>query len=190
MSNWYSKKQKVLFIHIPKTGGFSIRQTMLKDATMSFKVDPSLDYDFSFAFVRNPFGRFLSTYYMFKLGGITCRPPVIPDLTIDKLLDTVENSSIPHTNNKNKPYVFAKHHALPMTHPYNCIQYAEEIYRYENYNQAYIEIAKILGKPTNVPHLNKSKNFSKDYREVLNTEQRKRIEEIYKEDLERFNYEW
>ena len=143
MSNWYSNNQRVLFVHIPKTGGYSIRKTFLERPSYRLGIDPSWEYDFSFAFVRNPFERFYSTYNMFKYGTANSMPfPLKQDLTIETLIEILQDENIGHTNDRKEIDVFIKHHALPITHPSNCLDYAEKIYRFENFTQSIAEIQK------------------------------------------------
>jgi hypothetical protein len=183
----------VLFVHIPKTGGYSIRTTFLERPSYRLGIDPSWEYDFSFAFVRNPFERFYSTYNMFKYGtvnkwGRSMGLPRKKDLTIERSIEILQDENIGHTNNRKEIDVFIKHHALPMTHPFNCLGYGEKIYRFENFTQSIAEIQKKLNIRKPLPHLNKSLKSGDSYREALSRRHRTMLEEIYKEDLESFNY--
>lgn len=67
--------KKLLFIHIPKTAGISIYDHAIKcgiDITLFGKHEPAKMWRnnikdfFSFAFVRNPYDRFMSSYYFYR----------------------------------------------------------------------------------------------------------------------------
>ena len=65
----------VLFIHIPKTGGNSIKQTNFFKRCKYFghahveKIKHRNMYKYSFAIVRNPYDRLVSAYFYLKKGG-------------------------------------------------------------------------------------------------------------------------
>ncbi len=188
MSNFYFKKDKTLFIHIPKTGGWGIRHNLLKPSGRSFgSVPQNWSYDFSFAFVRNPFDRFCSAFRMFKYGGLDCNTPTSKNLTIDKTIEILLDKNISHSH-QGSIESNIKHHTIPITHPFNCISYAETIYRFESYSDAYHDICDKLGKDVKMRHTNKSLNNNKHYSEILTSKQRLSLEKIYKKDLEKFNY--
>jgi len=67
--------KNLLFVHIPKTGGVSIYQHAVNckiKITRCGHHEPAKSWNgdinelFSFAFVRNPYERFMSSYYFYK----------------------------------------------------------------------------------------------------------------------------
>jgi hypothetical protein len=69
------KKLPILFIHIPKTGGNSIKKTKIfKDCIFydhsSIRKIGNIPYRYSFAIVRNPYDRLVSAYFYLKNGGM------------------------------------------------------------------------------------------------------------------------
>ena len=194
MSNFYSVKDKALFIHIPKTGGWGIKHTLLNrnalpsSAVALGSVPENWVYDFSFAFIRNPFDRFCSAFRMFKYGGLDCNEPVKEDLTIDRMIEILLDENIGYSSQSDSIESNIKHHTIPMTHPFNCISYAKTIYRFELYSDAYHDICNRLGRNTKIKHTNKSLNNDKHYSEIITAKQRLALEKIYKKDLEEFNY--
>ena len=73
----YYREQNWLFIHIPKTAGTSISQALFGSDFGHCTVDhyeifsPKRFHNyFKFAFVRNPWDRFLSAYKFLNKGGM------------------------------------------------------------------------------------------------------------------------
>ena len=99
----FSRDKKVLFIHIPKTGGSTISarlgpelfNTTLRDFNNNFeeyltyegqwvqhysyadhqKIISNIESFLTFAFVRNPYDRIVSEYLYVKNNGCTCKEP-------------------------------------------------------------------------------------------------------------------
>ena len=183
---FYSRKHKTLFIHIPKTGGSTIRSYLINDFDRIFEAPPKHMYDFSFAFVRNPFTRFCSALSMFKHGSAWVKNQD-KYLSVDKVISILEDESISHDNIASDFNQYLKHHMIPMTHPYNCIDLAGKTYKFEEYSDAYKDISDRLGICKPEKQINKSK-CDLDYKEILSKDQIKKIEEIFKDDFEAFNY--
>ena len=180
MSNFYYPEHKTLFIHIPKTGGSSIRRGILlkKKVLTSFGEfeDP---FEFSFAFVRNPYDRLASAYYMFARKH-----------TLNALMDIIENDSIGLSPKGGLARV--KHHIIPMTDPYNGITKAQFIGRFENYKEdlkTAMDGMKIK-MPKEVPHImaNKHKTAPKNYRDIYDCQTQGRVSKIFENDLDTFKY--
>lgn len=63
--------KSVAFVHIPKTGGCSIREALGMSKTQHHVIASQLPADFRFAFVRNPYERLLSAFaYETKVVGV------------------------------------------------------------------------------------------------------------------------
>ena len=139
--NFYYPKQNIIFIHIKKAGGSSIRRSLGHDE----KPRQAMGYfpkkwgnTPSFAVVRNPLDRFLSAVNMFRVG--TPEPdlhyrdyqhPTLPDLTIGQALDVLEDPFIGYDRRIRKPFHNLKHHLWPQTDPFFCLSKAYHILRYE-----------------------------------------------------------
>ena len=66
-------KLKFIFIHVPKTGGSSVKKALgIKVHGHKKFSDWSKDYPdyFSFAFTRNPWDRFVSSFFYLEQGGM------------------------------------------------------------------------------------------------------------------------
>lgn len=167
-----SRKHKMIFIHIPKTGGTSI--------TCGLGIEPvkenlhGTEYShltadkikeaypvlwkqfFKFTIVRNPFDRMVSEWAYQK------KPRSFKDF--------VSGFSITST------------HFIPQHH---FINDEVKIFRFEEYEVLKEELEK---KGCYIPHMNKSAHG--EYREHYDEETRVAIEEAYKEDLKQFGYSY
>lgn len=99
--------KKVIFIHIPKTAGTSIKHGLnITDRSVGYHADAykvktyysgKWDSYFKFSFVRNPFDRVYSIFSYYKMGHkvTSVRPNVIPEtfeefvLELPKYLDVL-----------------------------------------------------------------------------------------------------
>lgn len=171
---------KLIWIHVPKTGGRSIENAINIDAkghrsVRQKKIRAPKDY-LSAAFVRHPADRLWSAYnsglqykrhrrYMKNFGSW------------ETFVDTIDE----HYRNI--------YHTLPMTY-WLCIKNklsVDFIGRFENIHEDYEKLCDILNVPANpLPHLNKSKHIP--WQEACNKKCLKKIEQFYRKDFELFNY--
>lgn len=181
MSNFYFKKCNCVFIHIPKTGGMSIRRGMFKgeyEGPFMGIIPPQYDKLFKFCFVRNPYDRIISVwkYYQQRFkSSIALKEFII--IAVD---DTIE-----YKNQATKK-TFLRHHSIPQTHPFNCLYKADFIGRFENINEDMTKICDQLNMEAKLPHLNKTKRGH--YRDYFDIESRWLVDKWYREDIERFGY--
>ena len=188
MSSFYVTKYNCVFIHIPKTGGLSIRKGFFeKDYLGPFfnKVPRKYRGCFSFAFVRNPYERLISAYSMFNRG-----PKPLININFTDFLNTVTDESIHYrgANPRRTPKQSIRHHTIPQTHPSNLIQFAKYIGRYESLENDFQHICNTIGakfKP--LPNINKSDHHT-NYREYFSNDQLLIINEFFKQDFEQLNY--
>ena len=177
------------FVRIPKTGSTSIRKGLLRNAKQIQRIEsndqfaPERDDQFSFAFVRDPVSRFQSAVQMFQ------RYPTRSwkerwqrrCLTIDRVLDIVEDQSIPlfETTFLSK----VRLHHIPMTHPTLMLQHARYLADFDNFHNEVEHIASKLGIVSpEIPHLRK--NDRKVPSPVLNDVTKERFLKVYRSDLE------
>lgn len=183
MSNFLINNHKIVFIHIPKSAGTSIRKGFFNGnytGPVMGHIPKEWESYFKFAFVRNPYERFVSAYKMFKKNK--------SDMSIKEFYDITVNEKISY-NDRETLKSKIRHHTIPQLHPYNCLQFADFIGRYENLEKDFKFVCEKNNIPfTNLPHLNKTKND--DYRSYYNDELKQLVYEYYREDLETFNYEF
>jgi hypothetical protein len=198
--------QKILFIHIPKTGGTSIeiffncyrnkdcvfgwdrrykiwRQHATCEEYIKNKyVEPEIfESYFKFAFVRNPWDRVLSEYRWRKISKRY-------DLSLKQFV--ISYDQIKEKKYRNKVGLLT--HMLPQ---YKFIYdtketlHADFIGKFENLQEDFNKVCEKLGIEKRIlPHSKKTKH--KNYEEYYDNETREIVEEKYRKDIELFGYEF
>lgn len=179
---WFtSRAGGVIFVHIPKTGGVSIRRwgkrnmknrCRLLERGEKHKTVYEIrkkysNYDTSFAVVRNPFDRVISgwKYYQSKEKTQLGLREFIqsPSVVSKQMVEFIDDNTI--------------------------------ILRFENLNEEFEFISKLLQEDgANYDKLKMlnitSSNEIKHYREYYDDETRSMVEQQYSDDLKKFNYEF
>jgi len=178
---------RVLFIHVPRTGGTSISSVFgIKNRHSAIGCYCKSDYDFSFAFVRNPLSRLASAYYYLCGGGINAIDKKTASRHIGSL--TFKEFVVGKISNK-KDRVLNKWHIKPQYKwiVQNGIVSVDYVGRFENLWCDFSAVCKKLGiKPRILPHNNKSKKIN--LKEEYDGEMVSVIRNAYAEDFELFNY--
>lgn len=183
--------KKILFIHVPKTGGTSMSRRKFLQPREGWHTDvgyfynkytnKNLDEYFKFAFVRSPYDRFLSA----TIGWI------IPDKFND--ISNEDEELCAELND----YISKN---------FNSFDYAENalrtqssflvrssrvgvdfLGRFENMKEDWKKICKTLGETSHLSHVNKS--GIKSYEGILDKTSIKLINIKYALDFEVFDYE-
>jgi Sulfotransferase family len=155
--------QNFVFVHVPKTGGTSIREALGMSTSYHYtarevrQMYPETRGKFSFAFVRNPWDRLVS--YMCSLPV----PVPIDQLELRPQVDFLLDAD-----------------GEPMV---------DFIGRYETLAADFVTLCDKIDIPTPaLPHVNRSQH--RHYREYFNDAARQGVANLYKEDIERFGYEF
>ena len=192
-------KEKAVFVHIPKTGGASIREALkfsdvriilhnLRDphnVSLAQYID-SNPLAYSFAIVRNPWDRLLSAYFFLKKGGLK------PEDKHD-----AERFVLKYRNfNEFVCSAFKEREILQQIHfrpQYLWISKNEEVIvdsigRFENFQQSVSQFMKQVGlQKCHVNHLNKGTH--KHYMEYYSKESIEIVRSVYSKDIDLFGYE-
>ena len=191
MGAYILKDLQSVFIHIPKTGGLSIRRGAFdiepSGATGPFfgSINPKFDHYFKFTFVRNPFDRLLSAWRDICFRRTQWRKSKVSFL---EFLRVATDSSLPFKGGRTMQEVI-RHHTLPQTHSFHCFHLTDFIGRFENLQQDFNTVCDKMGIPQNVlPHKNKSKH--EHYAEYYDDETREIVAENYAQDIEHFGYQF
>ena len=187
---------KCVFIHIPKTAGSTIRNGIFKgDFVGPYFNDIPEEWEeyFKFAFVRNPYDRMVSAWKMFAHGMENSKwvyngKLQLKNISFLDFLKIAVDDTIDYHSRSDLLSVL-RHHTLPQVHPYHCFNRADFIGKFENLISDFDLIAKKvnLGK-YDLIHLNRTKR--KHYKEYYDEKTYEIVKTHYKEDLERFNYEF
>ena len=199
-------KNRIFFIHVPKTGGTSIANALgISDYThiKAWEVAasgnrPLLKNNFSFGVVRNPFDRFISLYNYARMDKSYYHDNLVQPETPERPrhMDyiTLKNSSL-------KECVFLlKDGKLKHNLQWNqwVPQYTwlydkkgkkalvKKIYHFEHLDELIKDLNDLGYAFESFPRLNAS--VKSDYSKLLDKESRKILENIYSKDLEYFGY--
>ncbi|MBW2937729.1 sulfotransferase family protein [Aureisphaera sp. CAU 1614] len=199
-----------IFIHVPKNAGTSIGQSLSITTTRHYTVKEYVSMlgkeayaaMFSFAFVRNPFDRFISLYNYARMEESYYHSAIHPEKAIyGKHLDydILKNASIEEAAN------FLVEGKLVHNPPHNQWQpqvtwlkdsmgkiNVTYLARFEDIDLHTRNIHNILSMPfsESLPKINTSPALEKDYGKLINSNAKKIIEKYYEEDLNTFNYQF
>ncbi|MBZ8002777.1 sulfotransferase family 2 domain-containing protein [Campylobacter canadensis] len=191
-------KENVLFIHIPKNAGTSIEKSIYNTnwlvghtpAIRYFKEDENKFLSLkSFAFVRNPYDRFISAFFYLKDGGAMRGSDLefyyfIKDTSFSEFCFNILNNE----EYKNK---VLSHIHFREQYKFVCNAKKEIIVnfigKYEKIAADFLLFTKIyLNKNIFLPHLNRSKH--EEYLKYYQENEVKAVNALYKEDFLKFNY--
>lgn len=184
--NVFSGKHKLIFIHIPKTGGSSIKKYLFGDITGGHIPIRFIPSDFinsypSYAFVRNPYTRILSAYNYLIKGGAKTRN----DLNYQDVL--LRYSSFEDfVCNGLSSYYLDFEHFLPQyyfTH-YLGRKIVGNIGKYENFNE---DVMKFFNIELDI--VNSTGDYEKNILKMYNENTYQIINRLYAEDFALFNYD-
>ncbi len=197
-------KKKKIFLHVPKTAGSSLSQTTLVQKCHStiHPIHPAGAWEtlekegnidaFKFAFVRNPWDRFVSLYFYFY--NMTSRHFAYKydhqTATNIKRFKNFEDFCLNfHDFDDRQP--FKKFHFFNQhlwTHSQGKC-FIDFLGKYENLDQDVASLQNIFEIPHEpVSHTNQSDHG--DYKNYYNSRTRNVVAEIYKKDIEYFEYKF
>ena len=198
MSIFLLDSPKCVFIHIPKTGGATIRRGIFEakyQGPVFGKVPNEWMPFFKFAFIRNPYDRLISAWKMFIQGmtnSIWKRPDDMPNscfLSLADFLEIVTDESIAYGAERRTYKEIIRHHTIPQTHPFNCLGHANFVGRFERFEEDLGTIFEKLGLPLlQIPHWNKTTHDH--YTSYYDEKTRAISREFYREDLDSLGYEF
>jgi hypothetical protein len=188
---------QIEFIHIPRTGGTTVL-THLREldpkrfdverphvtANQMLALDPLFHKKYSFAFLRNPYQRLVSTWQYELKRALGTKDPDFARL--------------------NDFNAWLKHHAssldwgrsfmvLPQwvwVSDWNNTIITTELYRYEDYDFWLARLETLLGHKFDKTLVANRSMKHYDYRDIASSESKQIMLELCRVDCERFNYRW
>ena len=194
MSNFRLRNPDCVLIHIPKTGGTTIRKCLWNseyDGPEFGVIPPEWEGLFKFAMVRHPCDRLVSAWKMFTEGAKGDEswklPPDAKPLTIDEFIAIVVNEDIIYDQRRKTFAERIRHHAIPQTHPFNCLHLADYVGRFERYDESLATIGERLGIViTKPPKIHYTTRVPWD--QVIKGDSLKSCLEFYHEDFSKLGY--
>jgi hypothetical protein len=189
---------KLLFIHIPKTGGNSVKKTLGIRTThhqiTTFPLDSRKEC-FTFCFVRNPWDRLVSSFHYFLQYPRNKPHNPNSELTKKTCADFTEFCRfLRRTPVEDKIIPDSRMHYGAQMKP-QCFWIRNEngeididfIGRYERINEDFQELCRRAQvDPVQLCHINHSEH--RPYYEYYTKETREIVAEMYREDIEEFGY--
>ena len=194
------EEEKCIYIHIPKTGGSSIEfafdQKTQEHETLEQtkeKIKNSYESYFSFSIVRNPFDRFVSTYFYLKEKE---EAPYVEGMSFDDFVYMAKEWKA----NYSKSFVEFKKTRLSFEEYlktlYLCPQTdwivregslaINRVIYFDNLNEGFKDVCKKLKIKKFLPHRNKTNH--KNYLHYYNKKTLSIIESVFEKDFIFFDH--
>lgn len=206
------KRYKALFVHVPKTAGGSIKETMAKlggGHTPIWKYSKSTRNEyFKFAFVRDPHTRFVSAstaiFYLANNKILPTRSKRTTEELKHKITQDAETLYRIYKGPIKPKRIFKRlgkgYEGWPVSFLMMPMFYfltdsnnnvlMDFIGRYEHLDRDYRGLCKILGcENTNLLHLRNANKFRPPMQEIYSKEALHLVAELYKTDFELFGYD-
>ncbi len=185
---------KCVLIHIPKTGGSAIRDGYFRGQYEgpSFGCIPETwQAYFKFAFVRNPFDRFVSAWKMFSEGVLNSdwKYPRRgrPGMDLNEFLQIAIDSTIEYSAGTKTFEQRIRNHTMPQTHPLACLSEADFVGRFENLEKDFARVCEHLGLvDKNLPLVHNTRRGQ--YPDYIDQPSREALENFYSADLAKLGY--
>lgn len=180
------KIDKLTFIHIPKTAGTTVLNSLrCSKLDINYFLHSKLQSVYNrgivnpiISCVRNPFDRVYSFYHYFIKGASTI--PALQNQSFDEFLDNLENIH---------PLIEPCYNFLTVDGQYKC----DFLLKFETLGKDYKNIMEELGisVPCDLPHLKQNEMKPRmDKKNTYNSQQIEKIERIYEKDLLFFDYSY
>lgn len=187
--------EKNLFIHIPKTAGFSVSK--LEGIVYSghtpallllFKYGKEyFESSFKFTIARNPYDRALSTYFYFRKMRPEHRFWHL-DRSVALAIQQLDSFASYCENLEELIALHKKVHFRPQLFfiTINDRLYVDYIARFETLGRDWATIADKIGVASQLPHLNSSSH--RPWSTYYTEQERRIVHDLYREDFEALGY--
>jgi len=193
---------RVIFIHVPKTAGVSIYHALGRlDQQGHMTIDEYAEFRseyFSFAFVRNPWDRLVSCYQYLKGGGRGFVTDIQAQAALDDC-DSFEQFAIDIEKYQARlrelpaPELSLPHmpHLLPQvfwTHDEQGGESIDFVGRFERLDHDFALIGDRVGARFELARMNTTEHD--EYRSYYSSRSRDAIASAYRDDVDRFGYDF
>lgn len=188
---------KCIFVHIPKNAGLSVCYTLFGNTGGSHR--KIVDYKkifspgtfkryYKFTFVRNPWDRLVSTFFFLKNGGLTEKDRVWAQEHIAQFdsFDAFVKGWLTEENINNSLHF---QHQYCFLEDEKGIIAVDFIGRFENIEEDFKKITEELNIRRTLKKTNTSKR-KEDYKAYYDEETKTIVNEVYRKDIQLFNYEF
>ena len=146
---------------------------------------------FKYAFVRNPYDRVVSAWKMFADGmdnSVWELPEDERGLTLKRFLEIATDESIAFDGKRETTGQKIRHHAIPQTHPFNCLEHADFVGRFEHLTRDFARVCERLEfECDDLPHWNRTDRVS-DFMQYFDAETLRIVEQFYADDFAKLEY--
>jgi|TARA_Y100000310_G_scaffold330957_1_gene403644 hypothetical protein len=188
------KNEKIIFIHIPKTAGYTIGRCLQEIGVLKegygFShhiarniIKPHHRKYIIFAVVRNPYDRLYSIYEFYRTNQ-TQRRDIDKNVTFEQFIMTFEQKYYPKKIQFNTCFDFLTDESGNLM--------TTDIIKFENLAEEYNAFCKKYNIKNNLikRNVNKSKNIDIDWSKLYNDEMKCIVENIFYNDFETFDYSY
>jgi hypothetical protein len=190
-------ENRCIFTHIPKAAGISVCLTFFGEEVghiplriYKYKSKTKFAEYYKFTFVRNPWARLVSAYFFLKQGGLSHHP--WDKKFSDAVLSQYDSfgSFVKGWLNHNNVYKYI--HFFPQSY-FICNRQRQSmcdfIGRFENVERDFHIICQELCLDSALPHYNKGGEYI-DYRHHYDANLINKVKDIYKDDVDLFEYDF
>lgn len=186
-----SHSHQLIFTHIPKTGGTSIRSLFGNQGiyaknhleTLPFIDNKEFKNYYKFTIVRNPWDRLVSLFF-WKIN-IKKRRKILKHVTFEQFILNLNHKKELKKLFPHDPNIFFHIEGYVNFYPLNCY---DHIGKYEELNETYTILSDRYHLNQPLPHLFKSNH--KHYTEYYTNKTKRIVADKYAQDIELFGYEF
>jgi len=188
------KKNKAIFVHIPKSAGTSIRESLFGGggahrtiAGFQSVLAPELFAEcFKFTFVRNPWDRLVSAFFYLKNQNMMSNQRWAKEhLSRFQDFNTFVTQWLTRDNIWSFVFFRPQYHFICCEGRQPAVDF---IGYYENLVPDFTVICERIKSSAKLEEKNRNSRRGRDYREYYTDETRNLVAEIYAEDIELFGY--